>query len=114
LLLPLGDARPRALFGGCGLYLGGVMFALITYETAYLKVDAQTRDAFATAGGAPFEYEREDRKPIEMSYWNLPEDHTADRAALLPWAERAIAAARRNAAKERSGRGVTKRQPARG
>jgi DNA transformation protein len=99
LLLPLGDVRPRAMFGGWGLYLDGVMFALIAYETLYLKVDARTKAAFAAAGGAPFEYEREGRKPVEMSYWTLPDEHMAESGALLPWAELAVAAARRNSAK---------------
>ncbi|MBT5413219.1 MAG: TfoX/Sxy family protein [Rhodospirillaceae bacterium] len=101
LLLPLGDVRSRAMFGGWGLYLDGVMFALIAYETLYLKVDAETKQAFAAAGGQPFEYEREGRKPVEMSYWTLPDEHMADPGTPLPWAERAVAAARRNAAKKR-------------
>lgn len=114
LLLPLGDVRPRGMFGGWGLYLDGVMFALIAGETLYLKADAETKAEFAEAGGSPFTYAREGRKPVEMSYWTLPDDHMADPAALLPWAERAVAAARRNAARKRDGRGVTKRQPGRG
>ena len=64
-------------------------------------VDAETKQAFAAAGGQPFEYEREGRKPVEMSYWTLPDEHMADPGTPLPWAERAVAAARRNAAKKR-------------
>lgn len=114
LLLPLGDVRPRAMFGGWGLYLDGVMFALIAGETLYLKTDAETKPGFAEAGGIPFTYAREGRKPVEMSFWTLPASQMAESGALLPWAERAVAAARRNAAKKRNRSGVTKRQPGRG
>lgn len=104
LLLPLGEVRPRAMFGGWGLYLDGVMFALIAGDILYLKTDGETKDRFAAAGGAPFTYAREGRAPVEMSYWTLPHDHMADPGALLPWAERAVAAARRNAARKKGGR----------
>jgi len=102
LLLPLGDVRPRAMFGGWGLYLDGVMFALIAGDTLFLKIDGETKARFAAAGGEPFAYAREGRAPVEMSYWTLPDEHMADPGALLPWAELAVAAARRNTARKRT------------
>ena len=52
----------RAMFGGFGLYLRGVMFALIADETLYFKTDAVNRAAFEEAGMAPFVYENKGRK----------------------------------------------------
>jgi len=92
LLMPLGPVRARAMFGGWGLYLDAVMFALIAGEQLYLKVDATSRERFAAAGSEPFTY-RGRGKPIEMSYWRAPEGSLDGPDGLLPWAELALAAA---------------------
>jgi hypothetical protein len=49
LLEPLGRVSARAMFGGHGLYLDGLMIGVILDEALYLKTDAQTRDAFEAA-----------------------------------------------------------------
>ncbi|MGH6946967.1 MAG: TfoX/Sxy family protein [Kiloniellales bacterium] len=94
LLLPLGPVRARAMFGGHGLYLNAAMIGLIARDRLYLKVDETTKARFAEAGGEPFVYERHG-KTVEMSYWTLPERQLSGPEALLPWAELALAAARR-------------------
>ena len=103
LLMPLGPVRARAMFGGHGIFHEDLMFALIARDRLYFKVDGETRDRFAAAGGAPFVYQGK-RKPVEMSYWALPGDGLTgpgdDPAALLDWAELALAAARRARAKK--------------
>lgn len=99
LLLPLGPVQARAMFGGHGLYLEGVMFALLGPDL-HLKVDDETKPRFAAAGGVPFTYQREGRRPVEMSFWKPPTGALADAGALLPWAELAVAAARRAKAKK--------------
>ena len=99
LLAPLGPVMPRRMFGGWGFYLDGVMFALIADDQLYLKVDAETLDRFAAAGGEPFVYEGK-TKPVTMSYWRPPEAAMAAPKTLLPWAELAVAAAGRAAARK--------------
>lgn len=94
-LLPLGPVRARAMFGGFGLYREDLMFALIAGERLYLKVDDETRARFAEAGSTPFTYARGDGERIVMSYWAAPVGTLDDPAALLPWAELGLAAARR-------------------
>jgi len=54
LLETLGRISTRAMFGGHGVYCDGVFFALIADDRLHLKVDAQTREAFAAAGCRPF------------------------------------------------------------
>lgn len=95
LLLPLGPVRARAMFGGYGLYLDDLMFALIAFDELYFKTDAQSEAAFEAAGGKPFVYEGKS-KPVKMSYWTLPDAAMEDPESLLPWAERAVSAARRS------------------
>jgi DNA transformation protein len=94
LLMPLGPVRARAMFGGCGIFLDDLMFALIAWDRLYFKVDRETKPRFAEAGGEPFVYQGK-HKPVEMSYWTLPEERLADPLALIEWAELALAAARR-------------------
>jgi DNA transformation protein len=55
LLLPLGSVQARAMFRGHGLYLEGVMFALLGPDL-HLKVDDATKPRFAAIGGMPFTY----------------------------------------------------------
>ena len=93
-LLPLGPVRARRMFGGHGVFLEDLMFALIAGDRLYLKVDGETKSDFAAAGAEPFVY-RGKTRPVEMSYWSLPVDPDAEREAFLDWARKALAAARR-------------------
>lgn len=94
LLDPLGRITLRAMFGGHGVYCDGVFFALVADGRLYLKVDALTRDRFAAAGCTPFVYAGQSR-PIEMSYWSVPDAALDSPDDLAPWARLALAAAAR-------------------
>ena len=85
--------RARSMFGGVGIYAGDVFFALIADDTLYFKVDDSTRRDFtARRMGAFRPYG--DTGEI-MQYYQVPEDLLEDPEALRPWAEGAIAVARR-------------------
>ena len=94
LLEPLGRISLRAMFGGHGIYCDGLFFALVADGRLYLKVDALTRERFAAAGCAPFVYTGQSR-PIEMSYWSVPDAALDSPADLEPWARLALGAAAR-------------------
>ena len=102
-LLAFGPVQARAMFSGYGLYMDGVMFALIARDTLYLKADAANRDDFERAGAAPFTYRGRSR-PIEMSYWQVPDDVFGDPLSLADWAAKAHNAARRTKATKREGK----------
>ncbi|MGH6932208.1 MAG: TfoX/Sxy family protein [Dongiaceae bacterium] len=93
-LLPLGDARGRAMFGGHGIYLDGLIVGLIAWDTFYLKVDDGNRADFEAAGAEPFTYEGKG-KPIIMSYWSCPPEVLEDPDTLRNWTLKAMAASRR-------------------
>jgi DNA transformation protein len=93
-LLPFGPVQARAMFGGYGLYLDGIMFALIAFDRLYLKADDGNRDDFRQAGTGPFTYDGR-RRPVEMSYWEVPTAVFDDPPRLADWANKAHAAARR-------------------
>jgi len=94
LLLPMGPVRARGMFGGFGIFMDDVMFALIAGDTLFLKIDSGNKDDFRNAGSRPFTYEGK-KRPVEMSYYSAPEGTMEDAAKLLPWAESALAAAKR-------------------
>ena len=95
LLLPLGPVRARAMFGGWGVYLDDTMFALIAGDELFLKIDGETEATFADAGAEPFVYSR-GGESFTMSYRKAPGGSLDDPGALLPWAEMALAAAKRS------------------
>lgn len=101
LLAPLGEVRPRAMFGGHGIYVDSVFCAIVAYDTLYFKVDAGNRADFEALGAGPF-------KPFEdnamvMSYYEVPAEVMDDRRAMLEWGRKAIEAARRSGTKKRTG-----------
>lgn len=100
LLQALGTVAARRMFGGWGLYLDGVMFALIDSDRLYLKTDRATEARFAAADAEPFTYEAKG-KTISLSYREAPDGSLEDPDELLPWARLALEAARRAKAAKR-------------
>lgn len=94
LLESVGPVSARKMFGGWGLFHDGRMFALVAEDVLYLKVDAQTREAFAAAGSGPFVY-RSARGEAAMGYWRAPDEALDDPEAMRPWARLAWQAAER-------------------
>ena len=109
LLSPLGAATARRMFGGWGIYLEGLMFALIAFERLYLKVDDTTRAQWEAAGCEPFVYEGKG-KPVRMSYYTPPHEAMEAPDLMLPWARMALGAALR--ARAQSARPARVRAPA--
>lgn len=97
LLSPVGGVTARAMFGGWGFYHGGKMFALVAYDTFYVKVDDTSRAEFERAGLQPFVYETESGKRSVMSYHTVPAAALDSSPQLCEWAEKGIAAAKRAA-----------------
>ena len=97
----LGAVYSKRMFGGHGVYLDGLMFALIADNNLYFKVDAQTKPAFETRGLAAFTFMRKG-KEIKMSYYQSPEDVLDNEESMSHWANMAHAVAVRAANKKRS------------
>ena len=103
LLQPLGPVVARRMFGGWGLYVDGVMFALIEQERLFLKADREAEARFADAGCQPFTYVARGQT-IALSYFEAPDGSLEDPDDLLPWAELAVRAARRAKAEKATSR----------
>ena len=97
-LSPLGEITARRLFGGNSLYCDGIVFALVSNDTLYLKVDEHTRAEFE-AGGLPVFRPFGDERAA-MSYYQAPAELFEDADALLRWGGSAVAAGRRAGGKK--------------
>ena len=95
LFAPLGSIRARAMFGGWGFYCDDLFFAIIAFETLYLKADAASVENFRQAGAEPFSFTYKDGRSETMNYWTLPGEALESPAEMLPWGRLALAAALR-------------------
>ncbi len=96
MLQAIGPVEARRMFGGDGVFIDGLMFAIIVDNILYLKVDAQTMPEFERRALAPFTYLRQG-KPCRLNYYQAPEETLEDRDELRKWANQAFAVARRAA-----------------
>jgi DNA transformation protein len=97
LFSPFGTPSVRRMFGGQGVYLAGVMVALVADGVLYLKSDAETAGAFDAAGLVPFAYVGKDGRRTVMSYRRAPPAALDDPDEMRPWVDLARAAAGRSA-----------------
>lgn len=106
-LASAGKVSPRRMFGGVGLYLDGLFFALIDDDTLYFKTDDANRPRFEQAGSRPF-CPYPDRPGHVMAYWAVPAEVLEDAEQLREWTRESLAAA----LAARSRRSVRRRRPA--
>ena len=95
----LGTVQVRKMFGGHGLFHGGVMFGLIADDTLYLKSDPIIESYFTERDLEQFTYDKRG-KPVKMSYFMAPEELFEDPEQATIWGGRSLDAAFR--AKQKS------------
>src|SRR5438552_14356432 len=101
-LAPLGRVTLRRMFGKSGVFCDGVMLGMVTENTLYFRVDDQNRVTFKEAESAPPLNYRKRGSTIDLSFWRVPERLFDEPDELVTWAQAALAAARRVAAKRQS------------
>ena len=89
-----GPVTIRNMFGGAGIYADGVMFAILTDDTLYLKADDTSSRAYEAEGMRPFTYTPEGKAPVAMSYWEVPPRLLEEPEELAVWARTAHEIAR--------------------
>lgn len=112
LFAPLGAVEVRRMFGGQGLYVDGLIVALVIDECLYLKTDATSREAFVAAGCRPFQYDVPGRT-VTVSYWTVPDEALDNATAMAPWARLALEAALRARAAPRPRRSTARKRATR-
>jgi len=101
LLGPFGTVRTRRMFGGYGVYLDGLMFALVSQDALYLKADEMNYIEFEQASCERFSYVRKGRRAA-LNFFRAPDDAMDSPGLMLPWARTAYAAALRTNAKKQA------------
>lgn len=96
LLEPLGRVRTARFFGGIGLSIGNVQFAMIMGNSLYFVVDDSTRPKYEKAGMAAFSYLTKKGRVQVRRYFELPEEILTDVQALKLWAADSIKLAARD------------------
>ena len=88
-------ANSRKMFGGAGLYIDGVFFALVDDDVLFLKSDEQTREDFLARGSVKW-------SPPGMAptfgYLSCPPEVLEDPDELATWARKACDVALRKKA----------------
>ena len=95
LLDGFGQVSVRRMFGGCGLFREGLMFAIVSDDVLYFKVDDDNRARFTRRRLQPFYYEKQGRQQM-ISYYQAPEEVFEDAVEMCAWAQLAYAAALRS------------------
>lgn len=98
-LASLGHITLRRMFGKTGVFCDGLMFGMMSDNTLYFRVDDANREVFREAAAfPPLNYEKQGQT-IDLAFWRAPERLFDEPDDLVLWAEAALAAARRIAAK---------------
>ena len=98
-LASLGHVTMRRMFGKTGVFCDGLMFAMVTDDTLYFRVDEHNRADFKEAASfPPLNYQKKGSS-IDLSFWRAPERLLDEPDEFVTWARTALAAARRVAAK---------------
>ena len=87
-----GEVAARKMFGGAGLYLEGVFFALIADDVLYFKVDDTNRNDYEAEGMLPFQPYK--KKKTTMPYYEVPVEVLENGDSVKDWAEKALAVAK--------------------
>ncbi len=92
LMQPLGPVSAKAMFGGYGIYIDDLMFALVADDVLYFKTGSENLSDFEQRDLPPFSYQR-NGKVYNMSYSEAPAEVFDDADAMVLWANHAIEAA---------------------
>jgi DNA transformation protein and related proteins len=98
-LAPLGSVTTRRMFGKTGVFCDGVMFAVVTQNTLYFRVDELNRETFKEAASLPPLNYVKKGSTIDLSFWRAPDRLLDEPDELVRWARAALAAAHRVAGK---------------
>jgi DNA transformation protein len=86
----ISDITSRKMFGGYGVYLDGVIFAIITADGELrFKANDETKEQYESLGGKQFIYTGHKKGPMPMPYWQVPAEIMEDRERIAEWAHEA-------------------------
>jgi DNA transformation protein len=99
LLSGMGALRQRKMFGGIYIYCDDLFIATIHDGRLYFKANAETAGEYIAKGLRIFSYPKEGGVAT-LQYYEAPSEVFTSRAAMKKWAEKALMAARQDAARK--------------
>ena len=99
LMQSIGPVCAKGMFGGYGIFMDGLMFALVDDCTLYFKADEETENEFTSRDLDAFAYYKGD-KQFNLSYFEAPDEVLEDDDEMKRWASQAYEVALRAAAKK--------------
>src|SRR5258706_15277400 len=72
-LAPVGRVTMRRMFGKTGVFCDGVMFAMVSDDVLYFRVDDGARAAFSEAESSPPLNYKKKGQVIDLAFWRAPE-----------------------------------------
>ena len=100
-LEPLGSVSLRKMMGGATLYLDGTIFAILDESEIWFKADDETNAIWDAEGCERFSMTFKDGRVDTMNYRRGPADVYDDPEAMHRWAQLAVEAGLRGAAKKK-------------
>jgi len=101
LFAAFGPVSVRRMFGGAGLFVDGLMIAIVDDGVIYLKAAADGIAAFEREQCGPFSYGTKDGTRVLTSYWRMPERLYDDPDELAAWARTALGVAQAKQARKK-------------
>ncbi len=93
----LGPVTIKRMFGGRGIYHGGLIIALEVDGEILLKADQVSAPEFSAAGSRQWHYEgKKAGRPVAMPYWTIPDEAVDDPDQFVKWATKAYEASLRS------------------
>jgi DNA transformation protein len=92
----LGEVSVRRMFGGQGVYHGGLIVAIVFVGEVLLKSDAVCAPSFEAAGARRWVYSGHSDRTVGMPYWTIPDDAYDDPDQMARWVRLAYEAALRS------------------
>ncbi|WP_157265244.1 TfoX/Sxy family protein [Azohydromonas aeria] len=89
MMAPLGGISAKKMFGGWGIFSGGLMFAVVIRDELYFKVDDENLGRFESRGLKPFTYEAKGRA-VSLRYFQAPPETLEEPQAMANWARSAL------------------------
>ena len=100
LFAAFGPVAVRRMFGGAGVFVDGLMIAIVDDGVIFLKAAPEGTAAFERERCGPFTYATKDGERMLTSYWRMPERLYDDPDELAQWARTALSVAQAGKAKK--------------
>jgi DNA transformation protein len=97
LFQSVGPVTIKRMFGGKGIYVDGMIIALVLRGDLMLKGDKEAGPLYDAAGSQQWTYaHKTSTKPVFMPYWSIPPEVYDDPDEAAKWVRVAVEAARRS------------------